>query len=202
MAKIKTFYVTVLHDRYWWRVAGKLVVSRLLDPSRWKWASFAYPAPVEHTSKPKGGTNNIRISQAWWDYVRAINSPAAWKALRRNGGGWINFAANKNWKPNEIVPDNPKPLPVVEGITSILCRHVGLERKNGSVRLQCFGARQAPPDPKKINPRTRPELFVQFRSIDILGRVGNAPDGVLCYFPLMAIKPDQAWIGDKKVKVG
>ena len=197
-------YARVLPDNRWWRncKTNELVpFSRHQDPcfyERFR-GDYAYPAPVPHFSKPAGGGTAVRITAAWWKFTKAINAPEAWKALRRNNGGWINYASNKDWPGGSTVPDAPERMPIIEGITSIENHVEVLAGKNNSKRIKTFLLSDKPPNPEKINPKTNPELFCHFTSINKEGLVGDAPDGVVSYFPLLARA--EAWIPDEKLEM-
>ncbi len=198
-----TKYVRIKHDREYWEdcKTGKLVPnSRHQDPcfNEKFTGDYAYPAPVPHFSKPAGGGNAVRLNEAWWKFTKAINTAEAWKALRRNNGGWINYASNKEWPGGTTVPDPPDTFPIVEGINSIDNTCEVLARKNNSTQIKTFILSESPPDPAIINPRTHPELFCYFRSISKEGILGDAPDGVESYFPLLA--KAEAWIPDEKLE--
>jgi len=199
----------VRHDREWWvnSATGELVKNwRGEDPEFSKNFSgdYAYPAPVPHLTSPQGVKNSLQITQPWWDYTRKINelmgTKAGWDAARRNNAGWINWASNKSWDQGEILPENPSPLPTVEGITSIVKNYVNvLGTKSIAARIETFIVTVAPPDPAKVNPRTHPWLFCHFTSIDKNGNVGWAPDGREFWFPLLA--KGEAYIPLAKLKL-
>jgi hypothetical protein len=186
---------------YWLLPNGKLVqYSRHEDP-RFKHGGFGgdypYPAVVPHGSKPNSTNGNVKLTKAWREYVRSINTPQAWKALRRNNGGYANWASNKNFPQGSTIPEGVDFI--VEGVTSAGNKHRWLSKKNGWYQLECFGVKDKPP--KNITPYSHPHLFVRFTSISRYGVLGNAPDGYWSYFPLLAAKKNGAFVDGRKVKV-
>lgn len=193
-------YVRIRPDNEYWinSETGELVEHwRFEDPERREAGfngDYPYPAPVPLFSNPAGGGSSKRIPARWWDYVRSINTDAAWNALRRNNGGWINYAANKEWPSGSAVEDNPDPYPKPESITSIGNVHEVIERRNRSKRIKAYKFSDAPPQ-LGVKDDT---MICHFRSIDSNGKLGNAPDGIVSYFPLLVA--DQAWIPDEKLE--
>ena len=152
--------------------------------------SVAYPGVYEITSGAVSGGTNHRIKAAWWEYTRKINelmgTLEGWHAARRVNAGWINWAANQNWAQGEIIPEDPDPLPIIEGVITIH-NYVEVPEKFGqSARIKIFDYLQAPPDVSAVNPLTNPELFDLFRSVNKAGDLGYAPDGKKFYFPRLA----------------
>lgn len=201
-------YVEILHDRLSWRLeSGELVKnSRHEDPRFNKnySATYPYPGVREHTARPQGGTNTLRLNAKWRTYIfgpGGINSAAGSKAARRNNAGYINPTENPEWPGGSIVPLDSFPIPKVEAITSIGARHRVVLRANGAVRIAAFCLQDDPPDPKLVNPKTHPWMFAQMRSIAIDGSIGNAPDGEVFYMPILVKDRDgEAWLSESLVE--
>ena len=140
--------------------------------------SVAYPAVVPHTASPFSGDNNMRVPRWAWDATRNRNSARGWKALRRNNAGWINWAANKQWSQGEVVADFLSTLPVVEGVVTVGNLVNVVEIFKGRARITTS-------TPDDI-------IWIKFNSINAKEELGNAPDGVESYIPLIA--KDEAWL--------
>lgn len=185
--------VEVLEDNKYWidTTTGKIVLKwRFEDETVWPHVNLdeTYPGPTKFK-----GTPTKRIGLSMWNATRAMNSIDGWAALRRNNGGWINWASNKNWDQGEVLPENPDPLPRTEPITSIGNRHRVLDRRNGLTRVAAY--RYTDLAPVKFDPL----MVCHFTSINKNGDIGNAPDGVLSYFPLLV--EEEAWIPDERLKL-
>lgn len=180
------------------------IASRIAD-SCWtiKWdGDMVYPAPVPLYGNPKSGDTAHRILEWNWLLVKSVNSPSAWEAAKRNNGGWINWAQNKEWGQGEVLSDKPEPMPVVEGITSIGAKHIVIETRNGSARIDCYHPKEIIPD--WHTPETHPHKWVHFRAIDKHGNLSNSPNGEEFYFPIFGdsisgecwIPLEKAWLRD------
>lgn len=195
-------------DNVWYRKKDNDVLGDLVDFSRHESPDFMrdfgaltpYPGVIEITSAPVSGGTNWTINDLWWNYHREINTWDAWRALRRNNAGWINWAANQQWDQGQLLNDPPKEWPKIEGINTIGNYVKILEEKNKAYKIETFRKSDGPPDPLKVNPKTHPWLFSEMHSISRTGEIGYAPDGAKSYFALVT-KKGFAWIPKAAIKI-
>jgi len=180
----------VRHDRLWYRNPdGSLVANSRHEAMRkaGHWGGDdPYPATAKYDDE------GVPLNEAWWLFVKSINTAAAWEALRRVNGGWINSSRNRDtWPGGSRVPEDTTVFPVAECVTSVNNLVDVIEQKNGRGRIRCFSVKDLPP--KGITPKTNPELFCRFTSISKGGAIGLAPDGVESWFPLLT-RDGVAWM--------
>ena len=200
-------WVRVRHERDFWVCDnGKRVVSRKqcpeFDDSGYT-GSYAYPAGFKLFTSPKSGYRYLPYTPSWFLFLKdpRINAPwVAAKAIILNQGLF-------NTKPNrgrgfldaQPIPDPPwAEPPRAECLTSTYAIHKGLERKNGSTRIETFKLSDPAPDPLIYNHTTTPWLFYPFMAIDDLGNLsynwGNEN-----HVPCISID-GSAWITDEKLE--
>lgn len=186
-------YALVLHDRdaIIDPATGTFVPNARQNASDWTFKpDRIYPAPVKHSSRPTGGDNVRRLSLAWYKRIGEVNSVAWWDKARVNWSGVFDAADNKDWPPGSTIPIDADPAPRLNAVTSIMNYVKVLEIRNGAARIDCYLYGETPPPNETYF--THPWKWVHFTSISPDGKVGNAPNGLVGYFPIMA--QEQAWI--------
>ncbi len=191
-------YALVLHDRNAIidPATGTFVPNARQNASDWTFKKDrTYPAPVKHTSTPgsytkPGGDNVRRLSLPWYKRIGEVNSVAWWDKARVNWSGVFDAADNKDWPPGSTISIDADPPPRLNAVTSIMNYVKVLEIKNGAARIDCYLYGETPPPDETYF--THPWKWVHFTSIAPDGTVGNAPNGLVGYFPIMA--QEKAWI--------
>lgn len=186
-------YALVLHDRdaIIDPATGEFVPNARQNASDWTFLDdMEYPAPVKHTSRPVSGDNVARLSPAWYKRIGEVNSVEWWEKARVNWSGVFDATDNPEWPPGYTISLNPDPYPKLNAVTSIMNYVKVLEIRNGAARIECYKYNEVPPMDETYF--THPWKWCHFTSISPEGIVGNAPNGKIGYFPIMA--QDEAWI--------
>lgn len=159
-------YARLLHDYHWMKYK-----SRTVTPGWYGLASTPETVPLFTSAGARGAKDDLRFNSGWLEYLKGLNSEAAYKFIMWPPAGWFN--KNKN---ADTLSFGGNIVQVKEII-------------KGSSHVETLELDDNPPNPRHINFETRPDLVHKFTVITRQGNVINPGDGIDVYTFVIARKP-------------
>jgi hypothetical protein len=194
----------IAHDRDCWSLeSGELVKNSRHEDPRFVAKGFnskdPYPAVHKLMPAPRGGTGAYRMTPYIWTMICQRNTEEALRVLCDIGSGFFNVAGNRafveKWGHGKFpinMAEWPR-MPTAQSIISIGAEVEITDRVGPSCRIKAAS---------KFS--REPFDWFRFTSIAPNGAIGNAPEGVECWLPIIT-ETGGAWlpslvIADKKEK--
>jgi hypothetical protein len=147
------------------------------------------PETVVLNNQPKAGKGPaLRLSKAWFEFVRSINTEAGFRMATGPATGWVN----EGWNNNET--------PLVQSLSMGGNTVVVLETsRNNFARLLSYKGSNTPPDHKRFNFLHSPHYVQKFTCITNDEKLRNPGKGIDCYFPL--IGAGELWLPQSRIEL-
>jgi hypothetical protein len=146
------------------------------------------PETVTFSNKPderKGPA--LRLPQAWFDYVRALNSDKGFAVATDSGTGWVN----EGWGDHKT--------PLVQSLSMAGNVVIVRELSGDYGRLLAYKGGNPPPDPKRFNYFETPQYIHKFSCIGDNDKIRNPRNGVDSYYPM--IGAGDLWVPMRHVEL-
>jgi hypothetical protein len=147
------------------------------------------PETVVFNDQPKPGKGRaLRLTQEWYDFVRAVNTERGFGLATGPRTGWVN----EGW--------NGRDTPLVQSLS--MGGNVVIVREISEIefaRLRAFNGEEPPPDPAQVNYLETPQQVQKFSCISDQEKIRNPGNGIDCYFPL--IGAGELWVPLSRIEL-
>lgn len=159
-------YARLLHDYHWMKFR-----SRTATPGWSGLASTPETVPLWISAGLWGEKDDLKLETAWMEYLKQLNSAAAYKFILWPPAGWFN----QNDRADTLSFGGN--IVQVKGITK------------GAAHVSTFELEDRPPNPARVNFETRPDLVHKFTVITRRGSIINPGTGLDVYIFVIGRKP-------------